>query len=244
MKSRQTETSESQLAANRANAQLSTGPRSEAGKQIASLNAVKSGLTGRTVLLPTDDAALYEKHVERFVREFKPQGERECELVQSLADTQWRLNRIPGLEMAIFARGRVQFAEKFAEYDNHTAAALIDSETLVVYHKELRNLHLQETRLRRQYANDADELKRLQFEHLFDSPKDKTARPQAASAQPFGGVVRDPVSTAAPPNQKIGFEFLKKVEALDKKLVKLSPDQLEQEMTTLEAHPGNPCKAA
>src|SRR6185437_6194490 len=41
--------SEAQLAANRANSQLSTGPTSEAGKAKSSLNAVKTGLTGRTV---------------------------------------------------------------------------------------------------------------------------------------------------------------------------------------------------
>jgi hypothetical protein len=37
------------------NAQLSTGPRSAEGKAV-SMNAVKTGLTGRTVLLPSDDA--------------------------------------------------------------------------------------------------------------------------------------------------------------------------------------------
>ena len=37
-------TSPAQLAANRANAQLSTGPTSAAGKQIVSQNAVKHGL--------------------------------------------------------------------------------------------------------------------------------------------------------------------------------------------------------
>ena len=44
-----------QLQANRANAQLSTGPKSLDGKATACLNAVKTGLTGRTVLLHTDE---------------------------------------------------------------------------------------------------------------------------------------------------------------------------------------------
>ncbi len=44
--------SDAQLAANRANAQLSTGPRSQTGLTASALNAVKTGLTGRTVLLP------------------------------------------------------------------------------------------------------------------------------------------------------------------------------------------------
>jgi len=49
--------SAAQIAANKNNAQQSTGPVSAAGKAKSSLNAVKTGLTGRTVLLPGDDAA-------------------------------------------------------------------------------------------------------------------------------------------------------------------------------------------
>jgi len=55
-----------QLNANRADAQLSIGPTSETGKSISSKNALKTGLTGRTVLLPTEDAALYESHLASF----------------------------------------------------------------------------------------------------------------------------------------------------------------------------------
>jgi hypothetical protein len=65
-----TMSSEAQLAANRQNSQLSTGPKTEAGKAKSSLNAVKTGLTGRTVLLPSDDAAAYEAHVARFFAEY------------------------------------------------------------------------------------------------------------------------------------------------------------------------------
>jgi len=44
--------SPNQLAANRANAQLSAGPTSSEGNAKISHNALKTGLTGRTVLLP------------------------------------------------------------------------------------------------------------------------------------------------------------------------------------------------
>jgi hypothetical protein len=55
--------SEIQLTANQENAQLSTGPKSQSGKAISSMNAVKTGLTGRTVLLPSDDVAAYQTHL-------------------------------------------------------------------------------------------------------------------------------------------------------------------------------------
>src|SRR5881398_1911440 len=93
-----------QIEANRANAQLSTGPTSETGKAKSSLNAVKTGLTGRTVLLPSDDAAVYEAeaHVAEFMKRLAPVGEDEQNLAQSLADTEWRLFRIPALELGIY----------------------------------------------------------------------------------------------------------------------------------------------
>jgi len=59
-----------QIAANQANAQSSTGPKSEDGKKRSSLNALKTGLTGRTVLMPGDDAKAYQDHVCRFIDEF------------------------------------------------------------------------------------------------------------------------------------------------------------------------------
>jgi hypothetical protein len=78
--------SDSKLAANRANAQLSTGPKTAEGKATASLNAVKTALTGRTVLLPTDDAAEYERHIRAYQDELNPVGQRESDLVKDCAN--------------------------------------------------------------------------------------------------------------------------------------------------------------
>src|SRR3954463_8894033 len=92
-----------QLTANRANAQLSSGPTSSEGKAKISHNALKTGLTGRTVLLPSEDAAVYQQHVEPIFQQFAPEADEEKRLIQSLADTLWRLERIPSLEAGIYA---------------------------------------------------------------------------------------------------------------------------------------------
>ncbi len=136
--------SPARLLGNRANAQLSTGPTSETGRTTSSLNAVKTGLTGRTVLLHTDDAAEYERHVAAYEKEFSPVGQRERDLVQSIADTAWRLLRIPALEMAIYAKGRIQFANAFDEHVEALHPGMIELETFLAYEKQLRNLQLQE----------------------------------------------------------------------------------------------------
>ena len=150
--------------ANRANAQLSTGPTSPEGKAKSSLNAIKTALTGRTVLLPADDAEAYRHHVHQFELEYRPSGIRECTLVQSIADTFWRLDRIRSLEMAIFARGRTEFAEDFAHEDPYSRPALIDVQTFLTYEKQIRNLQIQEARLYRRYEKDSAELRQLQQE--------------------------------------------------------------------------------
>ena len=154
--------SPAQLAANRANAQLSTGPTTLDGKATSCLNAVKTGLTGRTVLLHTDDAAEYQQHIAAYQKEFSPVGPRECDLVQSIADTVWRLRRIPGLEMAIYAYGRVQFADACKDHDEALRPAMIELQTFLTYEKQLRNLQLQESRLSRRREKETAELRELQ----------------------------------------------------------------------------------
>ncbi|HEX7360356.1 MAG TPA: hypothetical protein VF283_07675 [Bryobacteraceae bacterium] len=161
-----TSISPAQLAANRTNAQFSTGPRSAAGKQTSSLNAVKTGLTGRTVLLPTDDVAAYEHHVREFMKELNPVGIREQCLAQSIADNMWRVLRIPALESAIFSRGYTEFAKQFENEDPANRPALIECHAFLTYEKQIRNLQIQEARLQRQRAKDMAELRQLQQERI------------------------------------------------------------------------------
>jgi len=153
-----------QIAANQHNAQLSTGPTSETGKTTSSRNALKTGLTGRTVLLPAEDAALYEAHLNQFVKRFSPVGDDERNLVQSLADTEWRLMRIPSLEMGIYAVGRVELAELFPHEEPAIRQHMIEAKVLLTYKRDLSNLSIQETRLRRHREKDLAALKELQDE--------------------------------------------------------------------------------
>ncbi len=156
--------SPAQLAANRANAQLSTGPSSREGRAKSSLNAVKTGLTGRTVLLPSDDAPEYERHLRAYTEDFSPIGQRESDLVQSIADTIWRLKRIPSLEAALFAQGHIEFAESFNQHEPSLRAGMIEVQTFIKYEKQLRNLQLQESRLVRRREKEIAELRQLQQE--------------------------------------------------------------------------------
>lgn len=83
---------------NRANAQHSTGPKTEGCKHRSSLNALRHGLTSQIVVMPNEDLQLYQQHVKNFEDEYHPTGATEQQLVQFLADASWRLNRAAVLE--------------------------------------------------------------------------------------------------------------------------------------------------
>jgi len=154
-----------QIAANQANAQKSTGPTTDAGKAKSSLNAVKTGLTGRTVLLPSEDAAAYQAHIDRAFAQLAPATDEERGLAQAIADTDWRLLRIPSLELGIYAIGRRELSDQFAdEEDEATRKSLIDSQIFMTHGRHLRALSTQEARLRRQREADRAELEAKQTE--------------------------------------------------------------------------------
>ena len=84
---------QSQIDANRANAQNSTGPVSPEGKQRSSQNAVRHGLTGQTIVLPSEDIEAYNAFCRRWFNDLQPKGVREECLVQQMADCQWVVSR-------------------------------------------------------------------------------------------------------------------------------------------------------
>src|SRR5215472_813085 len=91
-----------QIAANQANAKLSTGPTSDAGKQTVSRNSLKFGLTSKIhIALPGEENEL-EKHVAGYIESYAPVGLPERDLVRNIAENHFRLQRAHGLEHALF----------------------------------------------------------------------------------------------------------------------------------------------
>ena len=95
-------TSEKQKTANRANAQKSTGPRTDNGKSRSAQNALQHGLTATTSVLPDEDEAVFEALHERMLHYFDPISILEEELVEDLVRVLWRLRRVPQVEAGIF----------------------------------------------------------------------------------------------------------------------------------------------
>ena len=84
--------SEKQLAANRANAQLNTGPRTIDGKKRTSQNARRHGVTAQTTVMTEEDRIKHDNFCSRMIAELLPSGEMETFLASSVAEEAWRLN--------------------------------------------------------------------------------------------------------------------------------------------------------
>ena len=198
--------SDAQLAANRANAAHSTGPRSSTGKRVVSLNAVKTGLTGNTVMLPKEDTALYTIHIEDYAAELQPVGIQERDLVQSIADLRWRLNRIPGLEASLNSHALATCANMYPELPEAESSFLIEIAVFNMNEKKLHNIHLHESRLARRREKELAELRALQQTRKAKEAEAREKEEEAKKARAAKSPQPAEVKTAAASSQN-GFEF-------------------------------------
>ena len=95
-------TSYQQMEANRRNALKSTGPKTEAGKQVSRCNAVRHGLTAETVIGALEDAEDYKSFEAAITADYNAQSAVERELVLRLASVLWRLRRATSTETGLF----------------------------------------------------------------------------------------------------------------------------------------------
>jgi hypothetical protein len=93
--------SEKQIAANRRNAQKSTGPRTPEGKARVCLNALRHGLSARVVVLPDENAEEFHQLCDDLETEWQPQGRTEQYLLEQMAVAQWKSARAERVEAAL-----------------------------------------------------------------------------------------------------------------------------------------------
>ncbi len=141
---------EQRARANRSNALLSTGPRTDPGKQRSSQNALRHGLTATCAVLPSENRAAYDAHCGGFFDEYQPATPTETQLTQELADTAWRIKRIPLLESELLSQ-------------NPTPQTLIP---------QLATLGLHYQRLSRQFQKTVDHLREIQAERRHHQERD------------------------------------------------------------------------
>jgi hypothetical protein len=195
-------TSPSQIEANRANAEHSTGPATAAGKAAVRFNATRHGLTSQVACMRWEDRAAFDKFCAAMVAEYKPEGVVETQLAQAIAEDNWRLNRARAIEHNIFALGHSTAAPN-AEGDNpQIEAALAQAQTFCDQGKAFALITLYEQRINRNLKANLERLHEAQtdrraarartLQDLLDHKEYDQLRPRIAARAAERGEVPSP----------------------------------------------------
>ena len=210
-----------QLAANRANAKKSTGPRTAAGKLASSRNSYKHGLTGLSILRTPEEQAAYEAFESRLLRDLAPANDLEYSFAVRIAAHTWRLEYANCVERTLCVVSDVFADAEIARAAEATSASDAAVEAALAFQsneKSIARVSLYMSRIQRSLNQDLDNLRKLQTLRLLlaQETAKQSAKPAAKAAKAasrpslqvvekqatyaaIGFVPSTPVSDPAPP---------------------------------------------
>ena len=145
---------EAQIAANRRNAEASTGPRTAEGKAHVSRNSTTFGLYSAGDVVRPEEESLYQAFCEDFQQQLAPQGAMETTLAAEIVHAAWRLRRCAAAESSLDTQSGLD-----PMLDPATAAAWnsIDrARTQALRHFQRATAELRRLQTERQDRNDQD----------------------------------------------------------------------------------------
>jgi hypothetical protein len=184
-------TSPAQAAANAANAQLSTGPRTEEGKARSARNSLKHGLTAKDLIVREDEQEEFNDLHHSLREQLAPEGAVEMIAFNELLHAAWNLTRFRRLESALAIDGldplldesSARTLDRIYRYANQARRS---------YHRSLKELQdLQTNRALRNLKLNEEESKRIP---VLVSYNDLTKRTHSG-ARP-GRVQNEPIAAA------------------------------------------------
>jgi hypothetical protein len=108
--------SPARIEANRKNARRSTGPRTPEGRMRSSQNALRHGLTARTIpVTAVERAQDWRRHRGSLWIELQPVGYLEEILVDEIAMILWRLKRVPAFEVGRVLLGQLDVPKELLD---------------------------------------------------------------------------------------------------------------------------------
>jgi hypothetical protein len=153
---------EEQIAANRLNAQLSSGPKTEAGRNRSRMNARRHGLTGQVTTMTDEDRVAHDQFSKALIKDLAPEGAMETQLAQRIATDSWRLNRASAIEDNLFALGLQENSGALCPDHEQIDAALTRARVFTMESKQLQLLTLYEQRINRSLQKNLALLQQLQ----------------------------------------------------------------------------------
>jgi hypothetical protein len=172
-----------QRVANRANAEKSTGPKSEKGKSTSRMNALKHGLTAKLNVIGDEDPEEFEALRADLLAKFQPSSALGHESVDHLTATLWSLRRVRRVRNALH---RASQDEAYAE-----AKEARDGEYYQSIHEET------ERRCKEVYENDPDIICQAQingsWHHVYAELREQV---EAEAIEEGRCITADELSTA------------------------------------------------
>ena len=150
-------TSVRKLMANRANAQKSTGPRDPELKAKVAQNRTLHGLTGHFHVMKGEDQQKFENLFDELMRDEKPVGSAEVELVRKMAEHTWLARRATKCQEACF------------QVDTQTAEQVAKEQHVVHINQELDRFLRYQAHHDRCYQRAANELLRRKKERQLEA---------------------------------------------------------------------------
>ena len=144
------------------NSHPQTGPLTPAGKRRASFNAFKHGLSGKVHVHTPEESEAFRLHCQAYHAELSPAGIIETDLVQSIAEDQWRLKRARAIENNIFAAGINHHTGEIESGDAQIDDAFAEGKTWVEQSRCLALVTLYEQRIHRSIEKATARLEALQ----------------------------------------------------------------------------------
>jgi hypothetical protein len=92
-----------QIEANRRNAQKSTGPTSVTGKAVSSMNALKTGIHAKSLLLPSEKLADLEQLIQEYYNHHNPTTPEARAVLDDLIYGEWLKRRLRAAETQLWA---------------------------------------------------------------------------------------------------------------------------------------------
>jgi hypothetical protein len=128
----------------------------------ARISAFRHESNGQFYAMSHEDRIAYTSHCEGILADLQPVNHRERWLANSIAEDQWRLNRARALESNIFAIGMSRTDINIDSAEGH--AAICQAKTWLADGRQLQQLALYESRIRRSIEKNEKQLKELQAE--------------------------------------------------------------------------------
>lgn len=133
--------SDKQIEANRRNAQLSTGPNTDEGKEEAKYNAGKHFYNAAEALLPWEDPEEYAAHCDRYFRTYPVSCEVQAELILKVAENNWRIRRGKRYELTVYqtSRCRKELEEELIRLSGYESRLIRNNARFLQEYRRLRD---------------------------------------------------------------------------------------------------------